>query len=135
VADQMTNDDSDELFNYAEMIVGTNPCVANPELALDSDGDDYSDGRERYVGTDPLDDCPDDLYDDVWPPDVNGGGGCGVRHNGEVDILDVLCYKPLLQAVVGDPTYNGRFDLKVDGQVDILDVLLYKPVIQTSCTP
>ena len=82
------------------------------------------------MGTDPLDACPDDASDDAWPPDVNGGTGCG-SHNGKVNILDVLCYK----SEFGEgAVYDARFDLNASGEVNILDVLLYKQVINTSCT-
>lgn len=61
---------------------------------------------------------------------MNGGGGCGVTHDGEVDILDVLCFKGKLTPDPDDP----RYDLNADGSVNILDVLLYKPIMQTQCT-
>jgi len=54
--------------------------------------------------------------------------GCGF-HNGRVDILDVLCYKPKLSA-----TYDPRYDLDANEVINILDVLLFKPVIGTQCT-
>ena len=82
------------------------------------------------MGTDASDACPDALNDDAWPPDVNGGMGCGSSHNGEVDILDVLCYRRRLPPNPYDP----RYDLKADGGVDILDVLVYRRFLGKTCT-
>ena len=82
------------------------------------------------MGTDPLDACPDDPNDDAWPPDINGGTGCG-SHDGNIDIMDVLCYK----SQFGEGAlYDPRYDLNASGEVDILDVLLYKQFIRMSCT-
>jgi hypothetical protein len=94
----------------------------------DCDDDQHSDGAERHIGTDPLDACPDDASDDAWPPDIQGAEGCGF-HNGRVDILDILCYKPKLSG-----PYDARYDLDANGVVNILDVLLYKPVYGAQCT-
>jgi len=95
----------------------------------DSDGDGFDDGVESYVGTDPLDDCPDDPSHDAWPPDLD--------IDTEVDIVDVLKFKPLFLSGLpcdGDPEYDNRFDLNANGCINIVDVLLYKPIIATQCT-
>jgi len=103
-------------------------------LDEDDDNDGFSDEVELYIGTDPLDACPDVIGspglcpgsdcdgDDAWPPDLNV--------DRSVDILDVLKFKP----VINKPeAYNKRYDLNADGDIDILDVLLMKPCIMTSC--
>jgi len=82
------------------------------------------------MGTDALDACPDTLDDDAWPPDIIGSGGCGF-HNGQVNILDVMCFRPQFWE---GAVYDARYDLNASGEVNILDVLLYKPFINTSCT-
>ena len=132
------NRDGDVLMNYPEMVVGTDPCVANPELALNSDSDGVNDGRERYIGTDRLDACPDVLGtsgrcpgpscdgDDCWPFDLNV--------NRAANILDVLLFKPVLGRTLGNPSYDRRYDFDANGSVSIIDVLLYKPVLGASCT-
>jgi hypothetical protein len=137
-ADSLSNHDGDALFNYGEMVVTTDPCLANPELALDSDSDVANDGRERYMGTDRLDACPDVVGtpglcpgpscdgDDCWPYDLNV--------NRVATILDALLFKPVLGSALGNPSYDRRYDLDANGSVNILDVLLYKPVLGTSCT-
>ena len=94
----------------------------------DQDGDGFWDRVETYVGTDPLDACPDGPSDDAWPPDIQASQGCGF-HNGRVDILDILCYKPKLSA-----PYDARYDMDTNGVINILDVLLYKPVFGAQCT-
>ena len=137
-ADGMTNSDGDVLFNYGEMFIGTDPCLANPELAVDSDGDAYNDGRERYMNTDRLDACPDVLGtpglcpgpscdgDDAWPLDVDV--------NRQVNIADVFKYKGKIGKSVGNPDYAQRLDLDASGSVNIADVFLYKGNIGHSCT-
>jgi len=121
VPDATANLDDDELNNYAEMVVGTDPCFPNPELALDSDGDGFTDGKEIFIGTDPLDACPDNSSDDAWPPDLD--------KNKAVTILDVLLYKAKLPPA----PYDRRYDLDTNGSVNILDVLLFKPLLGKTC--
>jgi len=107
------------------------PTVATPWFVPvgDDDCDGFATANEEYTGTDPVDPCPDALDDDAWPPDINGMG-CG-SHNGQVNILDVLCFKPQFQE---GAVYDSRYDLNASGGVTILDVLLYKWFINTSCT-
>ena len=108
----------------------------------DDDNDGFDDAVEAYVGTDPLDDCPDVLGtpglcpgpscdgDDAWPPDLDV--------DRDTDMVDVLKFKPLILAGFpcdGDPAYDNRFDFTADGCINIVDVLQYKPVILTSCMP
>jgi hypothetical protein len=107
-----------------------------PTATPDSDGDGFNDSVEAYLGTDPLDACPDVVGspglcpgtscngDDAWPPDIN------VERS--ADILDVLLFKPYIMTSV--PPSPARFDLNADGVINILDVLLYKPIIMTQCT-
>jgi len=77
--------------------------------------DTWNDCKEVHIGTDYLDDCPDNLGHAALPPDQN--------NDKEVDILDVLLYKWKLQPPW---PYDPRFDLNIDKAVDILDVLIYK---------
>jgi hypothetical protein len=98
------------------------------EPGVDSDLDGFDDDVECYLGTDPEDACPDHSTDDAWPPDVAGVGGCG-SHDGQVNVLDILCFKP---PPVGPS--DSRYDLNASGEVNIIDVLLLKPFVNTSCT-
>jgi subtilisin len=88
----------------------------------DSDGDGYTDAVETFMGTDPLDSCPDSRYDDAWPPDVN--------NDGKVNIQDPLRYKYKLAP---NNPYDRRYDLNTDGTVNIQDVSLYKYLIGSTC--
>jgi hypothetical protein len=90
----------------------------------DEDCDGFTTTLEGYVGTDPLDACPDGSTDDAWPPDIN--------MDTWANILDVLLFKPVIMTSV--PPSPARYDVNADGKIDILDVLLYKPVIMTQCT-
>ena len=103
--------------------------------AGDDDCDGFTTAAEEYVGTDPLDACPEtstpnDEDPDAWPVDMDD--------DQDADIADVLKFKPLILAgfpCVGDPAYDSRFDFNANGCINIADVLLYKPFILTSCTP
>lgn len=100
---------------------GCDPC---PGIS-DCDSDGWSDGVEGYVGTDPMDACPDDRDDAAWPPDQD--------NNGAVNILDIVKFRGHIRTRVGDPAYSRRLDLKVDGAVNILDIVLYRLFIRTYC--
>ncbi len=104
--------------NEADNVAESSVTLA---VATDTDGDDWIDGAEQVITTDPADDCPDDPSDDAWPPDED--------NSTEVNILDVLLFKPVLGG-----SYDPRYDLDAGGAVDILDVLMYKPYINASCT-
>jgi hypothetical protein len=91
-----------------------------------SDGDDWLDANELFIATDPLDDCPDDLGDHAWPPDID--------NSTTVNILDVLLFNPKLNYCYPDSGYDSRYDLNVNACVDLLDVLMLKPYLGASCT-
>jgi hypothetical protein len=128
--------DKDNIYGSGRLDLGS-PPACDPGVDTDSDG--FDNDVECYVGTDPLDACPDVVGssglcpgpscdgDDAWPPDLNVDRGA--------NIVDVLLFKPVIMTHVGDDAYNPRFDLDANGDINIVDVLLYKPVIMTSCTP
>jgi len=91
----------------------------------DSDGDGWTDVAENYVGTDPLDSCPNSPQHDAWPPDTN--------RDTHVDIMDVLLFKPVMFSQAGQPSYNPRFDLDTNGRIDVADILLLKPLMWMHC--
>ncbi len=91
----------------------------------DDDNDGYNDGKEAFLGTDPLDNCPDTLQQDAWPPDFN--------HDGAAGLSDVLGYIPVYLTVAGDGHYNPRYDLNADGKIGLGDVLTFIPVYLTKC--
>jgi hypothetical protein len=129
VPDYAGNPDVDTLRTFAEMTVVTNPCIANPEHAPDSDVDAYSDGVEQYLGTDPSDNCPDDPTDDAWPLDINMDTYVTV-------VGDVLNYTGTIGARwCGDGGWWTRLDLNADGVITVVgDVLRFSGKIGERCT-
>jgi len=98
----------------------------------DSDGDAFFTSIEQYVGTDPLDACPDVVgADDAWPLDINMSKTLTV-------VGDVLMYAGRIGSTGGpppSPNWWGRLDLNVSGTITVVgDVLLYAGKIGTSCT-
>lgn len=90
--------------------------IANPDDP-DDDNDGFLDEVEIFMGLSSLAGCGPD----AWAPDMND--------DAEVDIMDVLHYKPVLNGA-----YERRYDLNADGEVDIMDVLIYKPQLGKTCT-
>jgi len=96
----------------------------------DDDNDGIPDVVENYMGTDSLDDCPDDANDDAWPLDIN--------NDTQVDIFDIMEYFAFgaFMTDFGDPSYDRRLDMNADGSLDIFDIMLYFAFgdFGTSCT-
>jgi hypothetical protein len=100
------------------------PCPAD----ADCDDDQFDDYVELYVGTDPVDACPDDINDDAWPLDINNDGALSV-------IGDLMDFRGRIGAVPGDPNWWQRLDLDSGGMINITgDVLKYRGKIGASCT-
>jgi len=94
----------------------------------DCDDDQSNDYVEKYVGTDPLDACPDDINDAAWPPDINNDAMLTVAG-------DVLNFRDRIGATPGDPTWWQRLDLNADRMVTVAgDVLIYRNRIGETCT-
>jgi hypothetical protein len=115
------------------------PLVPNPaqtdtdgdgigDACADSDGDGFSDGRETYLGTDPLDACPDDPSDAAWPLDINKDRVITV-------VGDILSFRGRIGASPGEPNWWQRLDLNGDGMITVTDdVLLYRGKIGQTCS-
>jgi len=93
----------------------------------DDDNDGFDDAVENYIGTNPLDDCPDGPSDDAWPPDTH--------IDTQVDLFDVMEFVLHLPSALGDPKYDNRFDIKVDGRIDLFDVMTLVLFLDTQCSP
>ena len=103
------------------------PPVAVPE-PLDSDGDGFLDAVELYLGTDPLDACPDGPTDDAWPLDVSKNGQISV-------VADVLNFRGRIGATPGAPNWWQRLDFNADRLISVVgDVLMYRGMIGETCT-
>ena len=101
--------------------------VLVPE-SLDSDSDGFTDAVEAYLGTDPLDACPDNPFDATWPLDVNNDGGINV-------VADVLNFRGRIGATPGAPWWWQRLDFNADGLISVVgDVLMYRGRIGDTCT-
>ncbi|UCH86481.1 MAG: FG-GAP repeat protein [Dehalococcoidia bacterium] len=94
----------------------------------DGDTDGFLDLVELYLGTDPLDNCPDDPSDDAWPLDIN--------MDTEITVAgDCLNFRDRIGAAPGDPEWWQRLDLNADGMISAVgDALLYRGMIGESCT-
>jgi len=90
---------------------GCDPCPNNP----DCDGDNWGDGAELYMGTDPQDACPDNPSDDAWPPDFNNSGA--------VTVADLVAFRQHAQWL-GLP-YNARYDLNASGAITSADLIIF----------
>jgi hypothetical protein len=117
------------------------PAVDNPgqedfesdgigDVCDDSDGDLSTDAMEFFVGTDPLDDCPDNDTDDAWPFDTD--------MNTSINVLDLFSFvlADVLGSTLGEPNYSTRFDLNASESINVLDLFEYVrlEVLGTQCT-
>ena len=94
----------------------------------DDDGDGFSDGRETYLSTDPLDACPDNPSDAAWPLDINNDGV--ITMSG-----DVWNFRGHIGATPGDPKWLQRVNFNGDGAITVAgDVFLYRGKIGRTCS-
>ncbi len=98
--------------------------LANPDDE-DDDGDWSDDGREHYMLTDSCSACEDGIGYPDWPSDFD--------RNTQVNLLDLLVFKPHFNADLGEPDYELRVHLNADGSNDMLDLLPFKPNFNRSC--
>jgi hypothetical protein len=97
-------------------------CTVNDGTAKDC----IDDAGEYHVGTDSLDACRDDEFDDAWPQDIT--------NDAWVDVGDILMFRPVIMTTPGMVFWNVRYDLAWDDSIDVGDILMFKPVIMTQCT-
>ena len=109
------------------------PTTATPWYVPigDDDCDGFTTAVEEYVGTDPLDACPDDPSDDAWPLDIN---------NDRIINLggDLSNYIGRLGATGGPPPSSNwwkRLDLNMDNFLNLGgDVSMYVGMFGETCT-
>jgi hypothetical protein len=130
-----TDSDSDGVADTVDNC----PLVPNPAQtdtdgdglgnACDDDDDDdaFDDSVESYLGTDPLDACPDGPSDDAWPLDI------------DIDTIvtvvgDVLQFRGHINAIPSSPEWSQRLDLNMDAAITpVGDVLRYRSHINETC--
>jgi len=94
----------------------------------DGDDDGFSDAREVYLGTDPLDACPDNSSDDAWPLDVDSSRDISVTG-------DIINYRGRLGSRPGDPNWWQRLDLDQSGDISVTgDVFKFRGKLGLTCT-
>ena len=92
----------------------------------DDDADLFFDASEAFLGTDPLDDCPDNASDAAWPPDFD--------NDRRVTSLDFSRWKMHYPAGSADsPRYAARYDLTASGSIDALDFADWKKHYPRAC--
>jgi len=117
---------------YADGVDNSRPaCGEAYVLRLgdsDGDADGFLDAVELYLGTDPLDNCPDGPTDDAWPLDINMDTTISV-------VGDALNFRERIGATLGSPEWWQRLDLNADGAISVVgDALMYRGMIGESCT-
>ena len=93
----------------------------------DTDCDGWTEGEESYLGTDPLDDCPNSSSHDAWPLDINKDRYITVSG-------DMAKYSGRIGATPGSPNWWQRLDLNADGYITVSgDMAKYSGKIGQSC--
>jgi hypothetical protein len=97
----------------------------------DSDVDGFSDTRETYLGTDPLDNCPDNPTDDAWPLDMDMDGTIMVSG----DLFAFVGYAGWIEGDPGWTAAHRRRDLDGDTAVSTYGDIysMYPGVIGRTC--
>jgi hypothetical protein len=85
----------------------------------------FCDEIEAFVGTDPLDACPDNRSDAAWPPDFN--------NDRKVDFRDAVAPVVRLGSKQGDWRYSPRYDLDADGRIGWQDAVILGRYLGATC--
>jgi len=94
----------------------------------DDDNDRFDDDIETYLGTDAVDNCPDNSSDDAWPVDIDMTKDLSVTG-------DVFNFVGRIGATPGSPQWWQRLDLDMDSALSVTgDVFMYVGKIGATCT-
>ncbi|OGH37465.1 MAG: hypothetical protein A3B44_02505 [Candidatus Levybacteria bacterium RIFCSPLOWO2_01_FULL_38_21] len=134
---QINQSDIDKITAYLGGTASTFPVCEDPDNDglpnyedQDDDNDKFTDTKEIFIGTDPLDACSDNRSDPAWPFDIN--------NDTRANVLDINSFSVagVLNTWEGNPKYNRRYDLNADRKVNVLDINLYsaRGVLNTWCS-
>jgi len=110
------------LLALAGLVLTGSPSTVLPS-GVDTDWDWWSDADEQYLGTDPLDNCPDNGSDPAWPLDQDND-----RYSSSADVVPYYTGK-VYTAVTCPGGADCRLDLNTRGWVGVADLLYYRGMI------
>ena len=118
-------------FDYFHpSLQGQTNLAAGAWAVYDMDGDGWASGSEATIGTDPLDNCPDNTSDNAWPADIN--------NDGHVDVVGDIT---LMAGQFGNsvPPAPVRYDIAPatpDHVIDVIgDISRLAGLFGQSCAP
>ena len=118
-------------FDYFHpSLQGQTNLAAGAWALYDMDGDGWASGSEATIGTDPLDNCPDNTSDNAWPADIN--------NDGHVDVVGDIT---LMAGQFGNsvPPAPVRYDIAPatpDHVIDVIgDISRLAGLFGQSCAP
>jgi hypothetical protein len=120
------------------LVAGGTPAHAQS----DADGDGFDDLVEDYIGTDPLDDCPNVIGTPALCPGPTCDGHDAWPLDNNVDTFVTVVGDVLSYARFGgcggpppDPNWLQRLDLNADNCITVVgDVLPFSGMIGAGCT-
>ena len=123
---------ANEIGDCVDPYLNTNDDDLFNDLDEDDDDDDFETAVENWIGTDPLDDCPNEVgVHDAWALDINMDRSVTV-------VGDVLQFRGHVGATGGpppDPDWDQRLDLSMDNLITVVgDVLLFRGNVGDTCT-
>jgi len=123
----LTAADVSNLDYFHPSLQGQTNLAAGAWAIFDMDQDGWATASETTIGTDPLDNCPDNTSDNAWAPDNN--------NDAFVDITDLSAVAAWFGSAA--PPAPARFNIAepVDGFVDITDMSKVAGLFGTGCTP
>jgi hypothetical protein len=124
-----TNTDGDQWGDACDYCPTTSTPWEVPTGDQDCDG--FTTAIENYLGTDPLDACPDDTSDDAWPLDIYVDGVITV-------VDDAWNFRDRIGETGGQPPSPNwwvRLDFDMDNFITVTgDVFMYKGMIGETCS-
>jgi hypothetical protein len=99
-------------------------------LVSDMDGDGWTTAAEATIGTDPLDNCPDNTSDNAWAPDINNDTFVDIL--GDISVLS----GEFATTVPPSPARHDVAPATPDQYIDVIgDISRLAGLFATGCTP